>query len=41
VKNADGSPDGGVDLFTIAGRSDTQGRTPAQPDFERNLRAAT
>ena len=38
VKNADGSPDGGVhDLFTIAGRSDTPGCTLAQPDFEREL----
>jgi hypothetical protein len=38
VKNADGSPDGGVhDLFTIAGRSDTPGCTIAQPDFDREL----
>ncbi len=38
VKNADGTPDGGVhDLFTIAGRSDTPGCALAQPDFEREL----
>jgi CxxC motif-containing protein (DUF1111 family) len=34
VKNADGTPDGGVhDLFTIAGRSDAAGCRIAQPDF--------
>ena len=34
VKNADGSPDGGVHaLFTIQGRSDAPGCTVAQPDF--------
>ncbi|MBI5716832.1 MAG: thiol oxidoreductase [Burkholderiales bacterium] len=34
VRNADGSPDGGVHaLFTIAGRSDAPGCTLAQPDF--------
>ena len=38
VKNADGTPDGGVhDLFTIAGRSDAPGCALAQPDFEREL----
>src|ERR1700704_3258195 len=38
VKNADGTPDGGVhDLFTIAGRSDAPGCVLAQPDFEREL----
>ena len=35
VKNADGSPDGGVHaLFTIGGRTDAPGCTLAQPDFE-------
>jgi len=34
VRNADGSPDGGVHaLFTIAGRSDAPGCRLAQPDF--------
>jgi len=34
VKNADGTPDGGVhDLFTIAGRSDAPGCSMSQPDF--------
>jgi len=34
VRNADGSPDGGVhNLFTIAGRSDAAGCRIAQPDF--------
>jgi CxxC motif-containing protein (DUF1111 family) len=34
VRNADGTPDGGVhSLFTIAGRSDAPGCTLAQPDF--------
>src|ERR1700739_3821060 len=34
VRNADGTPDGGVhDLFTITGRSDAPGCTIAQPDF--------
>ncbi len=38
VKNADGTPDGGVhDLFTIAGRADSPGCALAQPDFEREL----
>jgi len=38
VKNADGTPDGGVhDLFTIAGREDTAGCLLAQPDFEKEL----
>ena len=38
VKNADGTPDGGVhDLFTIAGRSDASGCVLAQPDFEKEL----
>ena len=38
VKNADGTPDGGVhDLFTIAGRADAPGCVLAQPDFEREL----
>jgi CxxC motif-containing protein (DUF1111 family) len=36
VKNADGTPDGGVhDLFTIGGRTDAQGCVLAQPDFEK------
>jgi hypothetical protein len=36
VKNADGSPDGGVHaLFTIAGRDDATGCVLAQPDFDR------
>ena len=35
VKNADGSPDGGVhDVFTIAGRSDAPGCAMKQPDFD-------
>lgn len=34
VKNANGTPDGGVhDLYTIQGRSDASGCTLAQPDF--------
>src|SRR6267143_2798138 len=34
VRNADGTPDGGVHaLFTIAGRADTTGCAVAQPDF--------
>ena len=34
VKNANGTPDGGVhDLYTIQGRSDAPGCTLAQPDF--------
>jgi len=38
VKNADGTPDGGVhDLFTIAGREDAPGCALAQPDFEKEL----
>src|SRR6058998_1258837 len=38
VRNADGTPDGGVhDLFTIAGRTDAPGCKLAQPDFEREL----
>src|SRR5712692_5051028 len=38
VKNADGTPDGGVhDLFTIAGLADAPGCVLAQPDFEREL----
>ena len=38
VKNADGTPDGGVHaLFTIAGRSDAPGCVLAQPEFERQL----
>src|SRR5882672_5966998 len=38
VKNADGTPDGGVhDLFTIGGRKDAPGCVLAQPDFEREL----
>jgi len=38
VKNADGTPDGGVHaLFTIAGRSDAPGCKLAQPRFEREL----
>src|SRR2546425_3563688 len=36
VKNADGTPDGGVhDLFTIAGRSDAPGCVLAQPDLKK------
>jgi len=38
VRNADGTPDGGVhDLFTIAGRSDAPGCGLRQPDFEGEL----
>ncbi len=38
VKNADGTPDGGVhDLFTIAGRADAPGCVLAQPDFGKEL----
>ncbi|TMG75760.1 MAG: thiol oxidoreductase [Betaproteobacteria bacterium] len=38
VKNADGTPDGGVhDLFTIAGRADAPGCALAQPDFGKEL----
>ena len=38
VKNADGTPDGGVhDLFTIAGRADAPGCILAQPDFKKEL----
>jgi CxxC motif-containing protein (DUF1111 family) len=38
VRNADGSPDGGVhDLFTIAGRYDAVGCNIAQPDFATAL----
>src|SRR3954468_13629424 len=38
VKNADGSPDGGVHaLFTISGRSDAPGCALSQPDFETQL----
>jgi len=38
VKNADGTPDGGVHaLFTIAGRSDAPGCTLAQPNFDSEL----
>jgi len=38
VRNADGTPDGGVhDLFTIAGRSDASGCVLAQPDFPKEL----
>jgi CxxC motif-containing protein (DUF1111 family) len=38
VRNADGSPDGGVHgLFTIAGRSDALGCKLAQPDFAAEL----
>jgi CxxC motif-containing protein (DUF1111 family) len=38
VKNADGTPDGGVHaLFTIAGRADAPGCGLAQPDFEREV----
>src|SRR5262249_8429853 len=38
VRNADGTPDGGVhDLFTIAGRSDAPGCGLRQPDFEHEL----
>jgi CxxC motif-containing protein (DUF1111 family) len=40
VRNADGSPDGGVHaLFTIAGRSDARGCSLAQPDFAAQLAA--
>ena len=39
MKNADGTPDGGVhDLFTIAGRKDAPGCALAQPDFEKELK---
>ena len=38
VKNADGTPDGGVhDLFTIAGQTDAPGCILAQPDFAKEL----
>src|SRR3989442_478013 len=38
VKNADGTPDGGVhDLFTIAGRADAPGCALTQPDFDKEL----
>lgn len=38
IKNADGTPDGGVhDLFTIAGRKDAAGCVLRQPDFEKEL----
>jgi CxxC motif-containing protein (DUF1111 family) len=38
VKNANGTPDGGVhDLYTIQGRSDAPGCTLAQPDFATAL----
>ena len=38
VKNADGTPDGGVHaVFTIAGRADASGCVLAQPDFATNL----
>jgi CxxC motif-containing protein (DUF1111 family) len=38
VRNADGSPDGGVHgLFTIAGRTDAPGCSLAQPDFATQL----
>lgn len=38
VRNADGSPDGGVHgLFTITGRSDAPGCTLAQPDFAHEV----
>jgi CxxC motif-containing protein (DUF1111 family) len=34
IKNADGTPDGGVhDLFTITGRSDSNGCSLSQPNF--------
>lgn len=38
VRNADGSPDGGVHaLFTVAGRTDAGGCTVAQPDFAAQM----
>ena len=38
IRNADGSPDGGVHgLYTIAGRSDAPGCSLAQPDFATQL----
>lgn len=38
VRNADGSPDGGVHgLFTIAGRTDAAGCSVRQPDFAAEL----
>ena len=41
VKNADGSPDGGVHaIFTIAGRTDAPGCQLAQPDFATQLAAS-
>jgi CxxC motif-containing protein (DUF1111 family) len=40
VKNADGTPDGGVHaIFTISGRADAPGCTLAQPDFATQLAA--
>ena len=38
IRNADGSPDGGVHgLYTIAGRTDAPGCSLAQPDFATQL----
>lgn len=38
VKNADGTPDGGVhSLFTITGRADAPGCKIPQPDFEKEV----
>jgi CxxC motif-containing protein (DUF1111 family) len=40
IRNADGSPDGGVHgLYTIMGRSDAEGCTLAQPPFAQQLAA--
>jgi len=41
IRNADGSPDGGVhDLYTIAGRWDAPGCNLAQPNFGQQLGAS-
>ena len=40
IRNPNGTPDGGVhDLFVITGRSDAQGCSITQPDFEIGNRA--
>ncbi len=40
IQNPDGSPDGGVHgLYTIAGRTDAEGCTLAQPNFAQQLAA--
>jgi len=40
IRNSDGTPDGGVHaVFTITGRTDAEGCSIAQPDFETELAA--